>query len=269
MRRLAFTALLAFTELLAIACGSPQNDELFGSNSDYGPSAKTGSPIAMSAGGDQGGSGNTSSLPELKGVGGSEESVTGITGSSGSPGTVDDAGASGGSGPGWLVPAHGSTSAGGMALGGQSGVAGSGSGGEPAGGAPGGSGGIPEAGTGGSSGAGDSYLPASCKDGAPNGAETDVDCGGAECNPCATGERCNISADCDGTLECDAGYCYEPAPEPEPEPQLACRLGFVTCDGECKSIGTGTGCAATSCTPCRYIVGYNTRCENGACYYSM
>src|SRR6478672_1046260 len=33
-------------------------------------------------------------------------------------------------------------------------------------------------------------LPASCMDATKNGSETDVDCGGTECGPCATAKAC-------------------------------------------------------------------------------
>ncbi|HEX2573191.1 MAG TPA: hypothetical protein VH877_26820 [Polyangia bacterium] len=36
---------------------------------------------------------------------------------------------------------------------------------------------------------------ATCTDGANNGSETDVDCGGA-CPPCANGKFCQVPADC-------------------------------------------------------------------------
>src|SRR5689334_14792557 len=35
----------------------------------------------------------------------------------------------------------------------------------------------------------------SCTDGAKNGTETDVDCGGS-CEPCATGAQCTAASDC-------------------------------------------------------------------------
>jgi hypothetical protein len=46
-----------------------------------------------------------------------------------------------------------------------------------------------------------------CSDGLKDGAETDVDCGGVECPPCATGKVCMVDADCaSGT--CTAGVCH-------------------------------------------------------------
>ncbi|MFW2388198.1 MAG: hypothetical protein ACN4G0_07675 [Polyangiales bacterium] len=44
-----------------------------------------------------------------------------------------------------------------------------------------------------------------CSDGARNGDETDVDCGGS-CEPCAKGSRCLFATDCE-SLACDQGAC--------------------------------------------------------------
>jgi hypothetical protein len=48
--------------------------------------------------------------------------------------------------------------------------------------------------------------PASCTDGSKNGAETDVDCGGGQCAPCAAGKACAQHADCEVAI-CIAGAC--------------------------------------------------------------
>ena len=47
--------------------------------------------------------------------------------------------------------------------------------------------------------------PSTCRDGAQNGDESDVDCGGIRCKACATGRTCRASLDCE-TRECD-GHC--------------------------------------------------------------
>jgi len=46
----------------------------------------------------------------------------------------------------------------------------------------------------------------SCDDGEKNQDETDVDCGGIICNPCANGESCLINSDCSSNL-CNGGIC--------------------------------------------------------------
>lgn len=45
-------------------------------------------------------------------------------------------------------------------------------------------------------------VPASCLDGVKNGSETDVDCGGPACGPCADGKTCKVPLDC-GSVSCD------------------------------------------------------------------
>ena len=47
---------------------------------------------------------------------------------------------------------------------------------------------------------------ASCTDGAKNGAETDVDCGGGTCGACAIGKKCSLARDCT-TNDCTTGTC--------------------------------------------------------------
>ncbi len=37
---------------------------------------------------------------------------------------------------------------------------------------------------------------ATCADTKQNGSETDVDCGGADCDPCPTGDKCKVNTDC-------------------------------------------------------------------------
>src|SRR5262249_2117603 len=50
----------------------------------------------------------------------------------------------------------------------------------------------------------------SCSDGQRDGEETDVDCGGADCAPCAYGLTCSQSTDC-STAACLQGNCGTPA----------------------------------------------------------
>jgi hypothetical protein len=48
-------------------------------------------------------------------------------------------------------------------------------------------------------------YPASCGNGAKNGTETDIDCGGA-CAPCAAGKGCSVAAEC-ANHTCSFGQC--------------------------------------------------------------
>src|SRR3989442_1281063 len=59
----------------------------------------------------------------------------------------------------------------------------------------------------------DLVMPLTCRDGVRDGDETDVDCGGA-CAPCATGQMCNLAADCQSTA-CTGGQCVAWRPIPE------------------------------------------------------
>ena len=52
---------------------------------------------------------------------------------------------------------------------------------------------------------GNACLP-TCTDGVKNGAETDIDCGGAACSKCANGKFCLAGTDCTGAT-CTGGKC--------------------------------------------------------------
>ncbi len=49
----------------------------------------------------------------------------------------------------------------------------------------------------------------SCSDGTKNGEETDVDCGGSKCSPCAAGKACKADGDCETGLCKDDGKCSD------------------------------------------------------------
>ena len=61
-----------------------------------------------------------------------------------------------------------------------------------------------------------------CFDGLLNGAETDVDCGGAQCGKCANGQRCKVANDCT-SANCAAGRCAPMAMKKDTG--LACAAG--------------------------------------------
>jgi hypothetical protein len=48
--------------------------------------------------------------------------------------------------------------------------------------------------------------PLECQDELQNGAETDVDCGGPECDPCANDDSCMMQNDC-ASFVCESGTC--------------------------------------------------------------
>ncbi|MCL2779398.1 MAG: hypothetical protein FWD73_15500 [Polyangiaceae bacterium] len=83
-------------------------------------------------------------------------------------------------------------------------------------------------------------VPTACTDGAKNGNETDVDCGGGDCAPCTTGKLCTGAADCvDGVCGADM-KCAAPTADDE------VKNGNET-DVDCGSSGNGTDTHAPAC----------------------
>ena len=96
-----------------------------------------------------------------------------------------------------------------------------------------------------------------CGNGVRDGAETDVDCGGGVCAPCAEGRACGSLADCASGL-CKGGVC---APS-------TCNPGFGDCDDApangCEtSLATSENCGACGIR-CTSANGSNT-CSSGVC----
>lgn len=90
--------------------------------------------------------------------------------------------------------------------------------------------------------------PASCADGAQNGQETDLNCGGPDCPKCALGDTCLVGADClSGAC---AGTC-----------QPSCTDGALN-NGE-----SDVDCGGPNCAAC--VIGQDcdegTDCETGYC----
>ncbi len=74
-------------------------------------------------------------------------------------------------------------------------------------------------------------APATCDDGEANGDETDVDCGGPDCSPCAPGQMCDGNGDC-AAQACAAGECVLPA-----------------CDDDDDCAGAADACTRARCGP--------------------
>jgi len=55
-----------------------------------------------------------------------------------------------------------------------------------------------------------------CEDGVQNGDETDVDCGGPDCQPCSNDGGCGADSDCSSGV-CDDGTCQSPGCSDEVE----------------------------------------------------
>ena len=56
----------------------------------------------------------------------------------------------------------------------------------------------------------DAGPPLTCSDQRQDGVESDVDCGGTACEPCADGLRCLAATDC-VSRACTSGNCTPPA----------------------------------------------------------
>jgi hypothetical protein len=96
-----------------------------------------------------------------------------------------------------------------------------------------------------------------CEDGAVNGKETDVDCGGGDCLPCKDGDLCGGNGDC-ASNECSGGVC------------VSCVDGMlngsetdVDCGGSCP-----TNCADTEICKADGDCSSND-CEGGICVSCM
>src|SRR6201999_2891173 len=91
---------------------------------------------------------------------------------------------------------------------------------------------------------------ASCTDGVKSGTETDTDCGGSSCAPCAAGMSCAANRDCTSGV-CATGTCAEPSCSDK------IQNGDETdtdCGGSCQTCLPGqrcklpTDCAGGNCT---------------------
>ncbi len=120
-------------------------------------------------------------------------------------------------------------------------------------------------GGGGSAGGGGSLQEnATCADGEKNGLETDVDCGGDSCWPCALGEACANDGDC-SSLRCAAGVCVE---APDPLPCAPLDPQNPSC-GDCtqNALETDIDCGGDACPPCAQGLAcdFDNDCESASC----
>ncbi|HVU02859.1 MAG TPA: hypothetical protein VHE30_13960 [Polyangiaceae bacterium] len=78
-----------------------------------------------------------------------------------------------------------------------------------------------------------------CTDQTKNGAETDVDCGGADCARCAVGKKCAQNSDCEANV-CQAGTCVAAKCTAD-----QCPNCFFPTDAPCCKSNGLCGCATT------------------------
>eukprot|EP00877_Chromochloris_zofingiensis_P011489 jgi/Chrzof1/6594/Cz19g02010.t1 len=110
-----------------------------------------------------------------------------------------------------------------------------------------------------------SYSPA-CNNGAKDGLETDIDCGGPSCGPCTFGQGCSAASDC-GSRLCSSGNCVEAATckngvKDGQEGDVDC--GGAQCFYKCgtyKTCATSADCLSDNCGGGRCLEA--TTCHNG------
>jgi hypothetical protein len=116
-----------------------------------------------------------------------------------------------------------------------------------------GTGGSAEGGGGGQGGLGGGtnvIRPETCSDDLENEDETDVDCGGPDCDPCEADATCEVDADCASTI-CTDGACVE----------AVCGDSVVNGDEDC-DVGRETDECDADCTFAECGDGYfNSRVE--------
>jgi hypothetical protein len=92
-----------------------------------------------------------------------------------------------------------------------------------------------------------------------NGQETDVDCGGPNCGPCAAKSSCSKDGDC-RSGRCDGGTCA--APTCSDGLQNGTETG-TDCGGRCTPCSTGTGCRVDG--DCQSGVCLQGTCQSASC----
>ncbi len=87
-----------------------------------------------------------------------------------------------------------------------------------------------------------------CSDCETNGGETDTDCGGDACAPCAEGAICSTNADCTTGTLCTANVCTTG----ELIPSCGAVDPLVPSCLDCEQNGeeTGVDCGGDACPPC-------------------
>jgi hypothetical protein len=118
-------------------------------------------------------------------------------------------------------------------------------------------------GTGGTGGTGGQTVNGLCSDGYSNGNETDIDCGGGGCMPCADTLKCLARTDCQSGNCSNNGTCI-------PEDEESCEQGEDPTCRDCTKNGleTDVDCGGTEeCQLCRVGQGCASDgdCLSGVC----
>ena len=106
-------------------------------------------------------------------------------------------------------------------------------------------------------------FPAGCSNGARDGNETDIDCGGDACPKCGSGKACLHGTDCDSTI-CDNNVCAGPSCT---DKLLNGSETDVDCGGGCPGCAVGQKCLRSG--DCASGNCVNNTCQPGACMNNM
>lgn len=119
-----------------------------------------------------------------------------------------------------------------------------------------------DAGEGGYPGAAGAPPGADCSNGQTNLGESDIDCGGRNCEPCEAGKQCVMGADCESGIcsnqVCQAASCTDQA--------VNGGEADLNCGGPCAACAPGLQCSANSdCASDRCTEGIcqSASCEDG------
>lgn len=103
-----------------------------------------------------------------------------------------------------------------------------------------------------------------CDDALPNGAESDVDCGGADCPPCGLDQRCRQDRDC-RSLYCHEGRCVPPvrtcATDEDCDDQEPCTQEHCNAQRRCEYQRKAERSRCDDADPCTA----NDKCHAGYC----
>ena len=95
-------------------------------------------------------------------------------------------------------------------------------------------------------------IAAGCSDAIKNGNETDVDCGGSDCSPCAATKSCALASDCSSSV-CTALKCVAPACNDSvkngTETDTDCGGSCATKCGDTLKCAVAADCTSGVCDP--------------------
>ncbi len=102
----------------------------------------------------------------------------------------------------------------------------------------------------------------SCSNSTKDGVETDVDCGGPECQACAAGRACAATTDCVSTL-CVGSICQASCTDNVRDGDETCIDGGGSCPADCAA---GQGCLSGADCTSRVCGGLPLTCQEPTCF---